>query len=205
MAGERAQNLQDTFLNHVRKNKIPAHDLPRQRRQAAGRRDLVRQFLRPAAPRRSFAARLQARHLDDHAGPSGAAVRARRDAPETRPDGDRAPVRPEDDRLRRGSPSRKEDVAAGHRRRSSSGRYLTRESAHAALQGAASHGRGGQHPRAAEARLDEAVGLAAAIDLDVVARRSCRSRRPRPADLSRQGQGRGARRHHPRPRRSASW
>ena len=23
MAGERAQNLQDTFLNHVRKNKIP--------------------------------------------------------------------------------------------------------------------------------------------------------------------------------------
>ncbi len=43
-------------------------DVPRQRREAAGNRHLVRQFLGPAAPRRPVATRLQARHLDDHAG-----------------------------------------------------------------------------------------------------------------------------------------
>ena len=61
----------------------PADDLSGQRRQAAGRRDLVRQFLRAAAARRAFATRLQARDLDDHAGPAdpdvrGAARRPRR-------------------------------------------------------------------------------------------------------------------------------
>jgi two-component system nitrogen regulation response regulator NtrX len=42
-------------------------DVPRQGRQAAGHRYLVRQFQRAVAPRRAIAADLQARHFDDHA------------------------------------------------------------------------------------------------------------------------------------------
>src|SRR4029077_13991588 len=51
-----------------------AHDLPGEWREAARRCDLVRQFLRAAATRRSFAVGLQARHLDHHARSSDTAV-----------------------------------------------------------------------------------------------------------------------------------
>ena len=42
MSADKKQNLQDTFLNSVRKAKTPLTiPLPRQWREAAGRRDLV--------------------------------------------------------------------------------------------------------------------------------------------------------------------
>ncbi len=75
MASERAQNLQDTFLNHVRKAKVPLTIFPGQRGEAAGDCHLVRQFLFAVAARRPFAARLQARDFHDHAGGTDPAVR----------------------------------------------------------------------------------------------------------------------------------
>ena len=56
------------------KDQESTYDLPHQRRQIDGRGHLVRQFLRVAAPRRAFAARLQARHLHHHAEPAGSDV-----------------------------------------------------------------------------------------------------------------------------------
>src|SRR6185295_8513604 len=53
----------------------PAHNLPREWRQIARRRDLVRQFLRAATTGWAFAACLQTRDLDDHAGSSYPIVR----------------------------------------------------------------------------------------------------------------------------------
>ena len=47
---------------------------------------------------------------------------------------------------------------------------------------------GTQVTRSTEARLDEAEGLAAAIGIEVVARRSVRVRAPRPASLFGKGQ-----------------
>src|SRR3954464_11358010 len=51
------------------------HHLPGERCEAPRYRHLVRQFFRAAPPRRPFAAGLQARDLDHHAGGSAAAVR----------------------------------------------------------------------------------------------------------------------------------
>ena len=64
------------------------HDLPGERRQTAGDRHLVRQLLRAAAPRRPFAARLQARDLDHHAGAAGPALRRRPEGESSEPDRD---------------------------------------------------------------------------------------------------------------------
>ena len=61
------QNLQDAFLNHVRKTKVPVTIFLVNGVKLQGRDHLVRQLLRPAASRRPVAARLQARHLDHHA------------------------------------------------------------------------------------------------------------------------------------------
>ncbi|MBP8232071.1 MAG: GTPase HflX, partial [Rhizorhabdus sp.] len=48
--------------------------------------------------------------------------------------------------------------------------------------------RAGDNPRTAEARLDEAAGLAAAIGIDVVGRLAFRLRDPKPATLFGSGQ-----------------
>ena len=58
----------------------PGDGVSGERRQAAGDHHLVRQFLRAAAARRAFAARLQARDLDGHAGAADPAVRGRQGA-----------------------------------------------------------------------------------------------------------------------------
>ena len=75
---ERSQNLQDLFLNTVRKQKISLTIFLINGVKLTGRRHILRQFLRASASRRTFAARLQACDLDDHAGPAGADVRKRR-------------------------------------------------------------------------------------------------------------------------------
>ena len=126
---EKQQNLQDTFLNAVRKSKACRHHLPGQWRQAAGQHHLVRQFLRAAAPRRPGPAGLQARHLDrDADGPDPASGRSRARIRLTLASGQR--------RFRH--PCRAQDRAAA--------------TCACAMR---------------EARLAEAVGLTAAIDLDV--------------------------------------
>jgi host factor-I protein len=66
----KGQNLQDVFLNHLRKNKIPVTMFLVKGVKLAGHRHLVRQFLDPAAPRWPVAACLQACDLDDHARPA---------------------------------------------------------------------------------------------------------------------------------------
>ena len=80
MAAERAQNLQDTFLNYVRKNKIPLTIFLVNGVKLQGVVTWFDNFCVLLAPGRAFAARLQARHLDHHAGPSRAAVRTGRDS-----------------------------------------------------------------------------------------------------------------------------
>ena len=78
MAADRAQNLQDTFLNHVRKNKIPLTIFLVNGVKLQGVVTWFDNFCVLLASRRAFAARLQARHFDHHAGSSGPALRRRR-------------------------------------------------------------------------------------------------------------------------------
>ena len=75
MAGDRAQNLQDTFLNHVRKNKIPLTIFLVNGVKLQGVVTWFDNFCVLAAQGRPFAARLQARHFDHHAGASCPTVR----------------------------------------------------------------------------------------------------------------------------------
>ena len=70
MAAERTQNLQDTFLNHVRKNKIPLTIFLVNGVKLQGVVTWFDNFCVLAASRRALAAGLQARDLDDHAGPA---------------------------------------------------------------------------------------------------------------------------------------
>ena len=157
MAPERTQNLQDTFLNHVRKTQDAAHHLSRERREAAGRRHLVRQFLRAAAPRWALAARLQARHLDDHAGSADPARRfPTRKAPAEE-------LRPTEPKASRRTKSRRQG-AAERRVRATARAVVLRPSSAARGQRRKPAARSQRRGRAL---ADEAVGLAAAIDLDV--------------------------------------
>ncbi len=78
MAGERAQNLQDTFLNHVRKNKIPLTIFLVNGVKLQGVVTWFDNFCVLLAPGRTLAAGLQARDLDDHARTPGSIVRAGR-------------------------------------------------------------------------------------------------------------------------------
>ena len=75
---ENKQNLQDAFLNHVRKTKVPVTIFLINGVKLQGRDHLVRQFLRIAAPRRAKPACLQARDLDGHAGAADQSLRRRR-------------------------------------------------------------------------------------------------------------------------------
>ena len=61
------------------------------------------------------------------------------------------------------------------------GPYLSRQARQAAAR--AGHATGGENPRPAEARLDEAIGLARAIDLAVVGHAAVTIASPRPATL----------------------
>ena len=126
-----------------------AHHLPGQRRQAAGRGQLVRQLLRAAAPRRPVPAGLQARHLHHHAGPARPALRA---GPKTRT-------------IERIQIRRSQAPVQARPRHPSRPRPARRRRA------------------AADARLEEAVGLAQALDLEVretPGRAPARARRPPP-------------------------
>ena len=69
---EKAQNVQDVFLNHLRESKTPVTIF-----LMNGDRCLVRQLLDAAAPCRPFAACLQVHDLDHLADGASAAVRRR--------------------------------------------------------------------------------------------------------------------------------
>ena len=65
---EKAQNVQDVFLNHLRKNKTPVTIFLVNGVKLQGIVTWFDNFSRAAAPRRPFAACLQARDFDHHAG-----------------------------------------------------------------------------------------------------------------------------------------
>ena len=139
MTTTKTQNVQDVFLNNVRKNKTPVTIFLVNGVKLQGIVTWFDNFSRAAAPRRAFAARLQACHLDGHAGRADPALRG-----QGRGGGVRLTHRDE----RGPSLSRAGDA-----------RVLVLSPV---LRNAA------DGPRTAEARLDEAVGLARAIDLEVV-------------------------------------
>ena len=163
-----------------------AHDLPGQRREAAGRRHLVRQFLRAAAARRAFAARLQARHLDHHAGAPVQLFEPERRSGDGR--GSRS-----DRQLRRAATAPR----AGREPARRSGRSSS-------CRSCAAEGRQPARRATREARLEEAVGLAEAIDLDVVEALAVPLADYRAGDAARHGQGRGDRARASRTSRSTS-
>ncbi len=76
MAAEKQQNLQDVFPQPCPQEQDSRHRFPDQRRQAAGRDQLVRQFLPVAAARWACAAGLQACGLDGDAVGGGPALRS---------------------------------------------------------------------------------------------------------------------------------
>ena len=78
MAADRAQNLQDTFLNHVRKTKTPLTIFLVNGVKLQGIVTWFDNFCLLLAARRSFAACLQACDLDHHARRSHPVVRGRR-------------------------------------------------------------------------------------------------------------------------------
>ena len=165
-----------------------AHHLPDEWREAARRRDLVRQLLRFAASRRPLAIGVQARHIHHHAGPARApdgdrprrGSRVNRDSHFDRrsqvragpkPDRGRAPVE------RRPPPVRAVVLVPCGRRSGPLGRPGS---------GGARSAPGSGKTRAAHAiedRLAEAAGLARAIQLDVVAEEIVPLPQPRPATL----------------------
>jgi hypothetical protein len=63
MSAQKTQNVQDLFLNHLRKHKNSGLGIPRQWGQNAGHHYLVRQFQPIAAARYAFATGLQTRDL----------------------------------------------------------------------------------------------------------------------------------------------
>ena len=76
MSAEKTQNLQDVFLNHVRKNKVPVTIFLINGVKLQGVISSFDNFSPAAAPRRPCAAGLQARGLDRDAGDRRAALRA---------------------------------------------------------------------------------------------------------------------------------
>ena len=80
MAAERAQNLQDTFLNHVRKSKVPLTIFLVNGVKLQGVVTWFDNFCVLVAAGWPLAIGLQARHIDHHAGSSDPAVRGRRGA-----------------------------------------------------------------------------------------------------------------------------
>ncbi len=174
MSSERSQNLAGHISQFCQEKQSSAHDFPRQRRQAAGHCHLVRQFLPPAASGRAFAARLQARHIDDHAGPSDPDVRAQR----RRGAGGKAAVAGlNDEQQGRGTRARR-----GPRRAPSSLAPIPRD------------GADGAAPRDPEARLARPSGSRGPSISTSSASRAGGAERGPARDLSRQGQGRGDRR-----------
>ena len=175
---QNARKICKTRFSITFASKDAADDIPRERREAAGGCYLVRQFLRAAPPRRPFATRLQARHLDHHAWSTDPADRVRRrrrcrrlvapDRSESAEAQEAASGRGEEDRR----------LAAHPPRRSCSCRFSP---GNAHRQGQRSGARALQ--RSPEARLEEALGLARAIDLEVRASGLVPLPRPRPATL----------------------
>jgi RNA chaperone Hfq len=78
MSTDKKQNLQDTFLNSVRKSKTPLTIFLVNGVKLQGVVSWFDNFCVSAASRRSVPARLQARHFHHHAGPARAALRAGR-------------------------------------------------------------------------------------------------------------------------------
>ena len=64
MDSKPAQNIQDTFLNTVRKDKSPHHDLPGERRETDGQDPFVRQVFGASGEQQPGAVDLQARDFD---------------------------------------------------------------------------------------------------------------------------------------------
>ncbi len=182
MAAERAQNLQDTFLNHVRKTKTPLTIFLVNGVKLQGIVTWFDNFC--LLLRRDGHSQLVYKHAISTIMPG---------APIQLFEGERGRTELEKDLI--GTPSKKE----GRRRPSGSaegntaGRVLV-------IGPYLRHGRRWECAadaalsRSVAARLEEAAGLARAIDLDVRGRHR-RAARPDPAcDLSRQGQGRRNRR-----------
>ena len=74
MSAEKTQNVQDVFLNHIRKNKVPVTIFLINGVKLQGVVSSFDNFSLAAAPRRPRAAGLQARGLDGDAGDGGAPV-----------------------------------------------------------------------------------------------------------------------------------
>ena len=77
MTATKSQNVQDVFLNNVRKNKTPVTVYLISGVKLQGIITWFDNFSRAAAPRRPFPARLQARDLHGHAGDADPALRRR--------------------------------------------------------------------------------------------------------------------------------
>ena len=134
--------------------------LPGEWRQAAGHGELVRQFLRAAAARWTVATGLQARHFNDHAVAAGSTLRTvgrKRRRLSRRRDASHVPETPT------GPEKGKERTRAIDRRPPRRG--LPSCCTRASVRGTARSVRG------SDARLEEACGLARALDLDVRGRR----------------------------------
>ena len=163
-----------------------ADDISDQRGEIAGYRDVVRQFLRAAAPRRTLATRLQARHIDDHARRAGASHGLR---PGRRPAG--IAISPTELAHKARTP------APRWRRRAPACAHARHRAGAAAARPARGQPRTSPTVRRRRARRDdqlaEAVGLARAIALDVRAAEIVPHRPAAAIDPAGLGQGRGDR------------
>ena len=183
MAAERSQNLQDTFLNHVRKNKTPLTIFLVNGVKLQGVVTWFDNFC--VLLRRDGHSQLVYKHAISTIMP-GHPIQLFEGAEEARP-GTRPELEPRrfDSRGDRLSPHRSSET----------GRALVIEPhLRGRVPRCGGRARAGPALRSPEARLDEAVGLARAIDLErgLVGHRAARRHPAR--DLHRQGQGRGDRR-----------
>ena len=173
MPSERGQNLQDTFLNNVRKNKIPLTIFLVNGVKLQGIVTWFDSFC--VLLRRDGHSQLVYKHAISTVMP-GQPISCSNPKKPTRADVAEAPAPPED---RLGGAREIEREIAERTRTLVLGPYSTRRKPDRA---------GGAdapvpNPRPPEARMDEAVGLARAIELDVVGRHIMSIANPRPATL----------------------